>query len=201
MASRYGRKKRRQHLEAIEALTDKLQQNLQQSIRAEQRAAAAIEERALLLARLKRWNAHLRDMLGRHTALASDPLPMDPGMPLDQVRRVAIDPPLMLPIETGDETVSLEAVSLMVGAEDLIQIVGGLGPIEMSEMRRMVHMTLVHGDEPYIVRGKRFDWNYAISEKALRNGLSEHQIIHIAEQIAMKFHERLVEELGVRRAA
>lgn len=201
MASRYGRKKRRQHLEALAALQSDLRFIADIQAAERQMLRKAMDERDTLVSFQRRWNEHLRHMLGEHTALASEPLEMDPGMPLRRVRRVRIDAPVSAPGETGPETVSIEPVSLVEAAENLIQIVGGLSDADRMTLKRYVHMTLVHGDQPYVAGGKRFDWNYAISEAALQKGLTEHQIIHIAEQIAVQFHKRMVEELGVKRRA
>lgn len=39
------------------------------------------------------------------------------------------------------------------------------------------------------------DWKYALSDRILREGITDAEAIHIAEQVAVKFYERMKAEL------
>lgn len=58
-----------------------------------------------------------------------------------------------------------------------------VGPKELS-MRAIVAGRVV-----------MLDWKYALSEKVLREGMTEAEIIHIAEQVAVQFYHRMKREL------
>lgn len=55
---------------------------------------------------------------------------------------------------------------------------------------RAVRMRIMVGDLAML------DWKYQLSETAIHQGLTDAEIIHVAEQIAVKFHERMRAELG-----
>lgn len=40
------------------------------------------------------------------------------------------------------------------------------------------------------------DWKYALSENILREGMTDAEMIHIAEQVAVKFYERMKQVLA-----
>lgn len=44
------------------------------------------------------------------------------------------------------------------------------------------------------------DWKYALSDRILRDGITDAEAIHIAEQVAIKFYERMKVELHVRKS-
>jgi len=60
----------------------------------------------------------------------------------------------------------------------------------LDQLPRAVRMRIMVGDVAML------DWKYQLSEKAIHDGLTDAEIIHIAEQVAIKFHERMKAELG-----
>lgn len=189
MGSRYGRKRRRAHLAKIASLEQARMLDIQTAVRLTRELKVSQDALAGLVERVKNWNDHLREMLGRTTALVPEPTEMVEQYP-GQVVHIDFDDPQGVVDPVAYETAQL------------VRIVGGLSDADLMTLKRYVHMRFALADgSPYMVNGKPVHWNYALSEANLQAGLTEQQIRHIGEQVAIQFILRMRQELGVGRKA
>jgi len=166
---------------------------------AQRGANLATEALAQFAQQMEQWDEDVRDLLGRDTAFAFTPM-LKREEYEGAIRE--LDGP-MPPVDfSADMHATVEAVT--VRRHEIYRFLTDLPKERLDTLQRYMRLRIVCGDDPVpdpnakVAHGG-YEWNYAVSKDLFDRGLAERDIIHIAEQIAVKFHERMTAQLGRKR--